>query len=502
MTLEVTFSRRHVHEIVTFGRYDSMESWDVVVVGSGPAALRSAIACADGGTTPLLVDEFGVGSSSGSPPVAGLATSIDENGPESHIEDTMNYGGNSSREEVVRRICNEAVPTLAELERWGLVLRRREGGLPHSSMVPGHTIARLTGCGDSTIREVNRVLEEQAIKRGIQRNTDSIPLGIVSDNNQVRGLITLNVINGEIEPIQAKAVILATEGHQGLWSTPSEGGGTGTMLALSVGIDLEGMDSTPRHPLTIRDCGIHIPIDVLGSGGRIRRENGDDVGPEEVLQGEQCVLDLRALDSEAENWFSQTSTRVMDRTGIDISREVIPLSPGVAYTTGGVPCDENGRVTFHGTTKEGLPAKLWFSGLYTAGRTAHTGMHGEAPLSGNLLLEELVTGKIAGSHASEWAIENNFGGKVQIDKAMNEASRKITALRESGGSPIGEFNSILSSAISISDSSKEAALEKIRKIRDSGIRLTDNSTIMNTELLAAIRLDGLASVAESILTTG
>ena len=53
-----------------------MESWDVIVVGSGPAALRAAIACADGGIVPLMVDEHGVGSASGASPVAGLAVQL------------------------------------------------------------------------------------------------------------------------------------------------------------------------------------------------------------------------------------------------------------------------------------------------------------------------------------------------------------------------------------------------------------------------------------------
>ena len=89
-------------------------------------------------------------------------------------------------------------------------------------------------------------------------------------------------------------------------------------------------------------------------------------------------------------WFSQTSSRVKDRLGIDISRDVIPISPNVAFTIGGVPSDESGRVIFDGFTDEGLPARLWFTGLYAVGRSANSGMHGEAPLPGNLLLEELV----------------------------------------------------------------------------------------------------------------
>ena len=186
--------RRHVHEIVTVGQLVSMESWDVVVIGSGPSALRAAIACAEGGVNPLMIDELGVGSASGANPVAGLAASIDEMDSKSHTEDTLISGGDATDQSVASRVCKEGVNTLAELERWGLVLRRREGGLPFAAIAPGHKSARLTGCGDSTVRETTRVLEEQVIKRGIRRNTDSLPLSLVTDNNQVRGVIILDVI--------------------------------------------------------------------------------------------------------------------------------------------------------------------------------------------------------------------------------------------------------------------------------------------------------------------
>jgi succinate dehydrogenase/fumarate reductase flavoprotein subunit len=262
------------------------------------------------------------------------------------------------------------------------------------------------------------------------------------------------------------------------------------------------MKSTPRHPLTIRDCGIHIPMDVLGSGGRIRRENGDDVGPEEALEGEPCVLDLRGINPDAKTWFSQTSQRIRDRLGLDISRDVIPLSPGVAYTTGGAPCDQEGRVIFEEKNTAGSSTGLWHTGLYAAGRSAHTGMHGNAPLPGNLLLDDLVSGKAAGAHAAGWVPSAQFGGSTQIDQAVQEASNRISSIREGEGVTVGNFASKLSSAISTGSSSKEAALVEIRGMKDSGIRLTDTSAVMNTEMVEALRLHGLASVAESILTSG
>ena len=140
-----------------------MESWDVVVVGGGPAALRAAIASADAGSSPLMIDSRGTGAASGGSPTAGLAASIEETDSSAHLEDTIAAGGDSVNEEVASRICSQAVSTLAELERWGLVLRRTEAGLPHACEAPGHTKPRLTGCGDSTLREVTRILEELSL---------------------------------------------------------------------------------------------------------------------------------------------------------------------------------------------------------------------------------------------------------------------------------------------------------------------------------------------------
>ena len=153
-----------------------MESWDIVVSGSGAAALRAAIASADAGTIPLMIESSGVGSASGSSPLSGLAASIDEIDSTAHRDDTVAAGGDATDKVAAARFCGEAVSVLAELERWGLVLRRREGGLPHTSEAPGHSRARLTGCGDSTAREVTRILEEQAIKRGVPRRSDLVPL--------------------------------------------------------------------------------------------------------------------------------------------------------------------------------------------------------------------------------------------------------------------------------------------------------------------------------------
>ncbi len=474
-----------------------MESWDIVIIGSGPAALRAAIASADAGTIPLMIDSSGVGATSGFPTLSGLAASIDEIDSTAHRDDTVEAGGESTDKVAAARFCGEAVSVLAELERWGLVLRRREGGLPHASEAPGHSRPRLTGCGDSTAREVTRILEEQAIKRGVPRRSDLVPLSLVMDNQQVRGVVVLDLMTGEIASIQSKAVILATEGHQGIWSAPSNGSGSGAALAAAAGVDLTGMTHSPRHPLTIRGTDMQLPLDLLGSGGRLRRESGEDAGPQAVLDGVGCVLDLRLLDAAASPWFAQTARRVRDRVGLDIATEVIPLSSSVAATTGGAPVDESGRVTFD-------DGSMWFTGLYAAGRSANTGMHGAGMLPGNQLLEDLVGGNSAGEHAGAWAANSSFSSSSLIEEAIQVERTRVMSLRGGAGESVGRVSTAMSSIMGNINGSRDektlnAAAVSIADLRETGIRVTDPSTVMNTELVTAIHLEGMIALAEAII---
>ncbi|MAZ23941.1 MAG: hypothetical protein CMB22_03930 [Euryarchaeota archaeon] len=473
-----------------------MESWGVIVLGRGPAALRAAISAADAGGSPIIIDGGSIGSGSGTAPLSGLAASVSETSPALHIEDTISMGGETTDKEAAARICDQAVATLAELERWGLVLRRDDSELPHLSGVEGHSVPRLAGCGDSTTREVTRILEEQAIKRGVTRRSDMLPISLVMDNNQTRGIVALDIESGNVIGIQAKAVILATDGYQGLWSDPANGAGTGAAISAGSGISLKGMENVPMHALTVSGTDLSIPMGVLGSGGRIRMETGEDTDSEAVLSGESCVLDLRAMGRESSEWFSQTASRVRDRAGLDISSEVLPLSPSVSATTGGVPVDENGRAVF----KEG---KMWYTGLYAAGRSCHTGMHGSRPLPGNVLLEDIVTGKAAGSHAATWASNASFGGAEEVSSAEMAAKNKVDSMFGSEGSPVGQVTRALSSAMSNIDGTGEesamaVAMAGINEISNAGIRVTDPSRSMNTELVSAIHLDGLLTIAKNI----
>lgn len=69
---------------------------------------------------------------------------------------------------------------------------------------------------------------------------------------------------------------------------------------------------------------------------------------------------------------------VLDRYGLALNRDLIPVRPAAHYLMGGVRTDLDGRTTVRG--------------LYAAGEAACTGVHGANRLASNSLLEGLVFG--------------------------------------------------------------------------------------------------------------
>ena len=177
---------------------------------------------------------------------------------------------------------------------------------------------------------------------------------------------------------------------------------------------------------------------------------------------------------------------------------MIPLSSIVAETTGGAPVDEHGRVTFDN-------GSMWFTGLYAAGRSAHTGMHGNNPLAGNILLEDLVGGHSAGQHAGEWAGHANFTSSSLIEDASDAAEDQLGKLASGSGNPVSQMSDSLKSIMSTVNGSRDEgslanATEGLARLRESGIAVSDKSRVMNTELATALRLQGMLTIAEAIVS--
>ena len=78
----------------------TLEAWDVIVLGDGPAALRSAVESAKAGASTLMLCENALGST---PHIAqdGLAASLLESNNRDHREDTIRSGAFFNDQDIV-----------------------------------------------------------------------------------------------------------------------------------------------------------------------------------------------------------------------------------------------------------------------------------------------------------------------------------------------------------------------------------------------------------------
>ena len=490
-----------------------MEAWDVIIIGEDVAGMRAAIAAADSGVSTLILTAGALGQGAGVPDSAGIAASVGEDDGIAHREDTIRNGSWLCDQDIVKQRCDSAVSIVAEMERWGLVLRRDENGLPQPQSLSGHANPRVVGCGDSTRRDLHRLLQEQCIKRGIPRRTDTQVIELVTESNSVRGLIALDLQQGELVGMQARAIIISGTSFTGAW-TGIPGSGSAAALALRAGVSLKNMEFQAWNPLFLKGTDLLLPSALLACGASIRSSDGTTIDhtstsltdiSQQTGTDAGAVLDARGMARDSILWFAGTVEQVASRSGLDINSEVIPIETRIECTLGGVPVDEEGRVILG-------EWGLWLTGMYATGDVACSGLNGSDLVSGNRLLDALAGGMQSGAHAGTWASEAALSDGESVRQALRR-NRDAMAQRldsgQSSGVGVGSISNSLTSTMSEfmglnrSAAGLEQAAENIRELADSvlNVLLHDSSPVMNNELAQLIELEGLIELSSAAVAS-
>ncbi|HKV37647.1 MAG TPA: FAD-binding protein, partial [Blastocatellia bacterium] len=219
-----------------------------------------------------------------------------------------------------------------------------------------------------------------------------------------------------IRALHARAVVLATGGAGQLYlhtTNPDVATGDGQAMAYRAGARVADLEFIQFHPTALAVPGAPrflLSEAMRGEGGILVNPEGGrfmpayderaELAPRDVVSRSiyfemqrggwsNVFLDLRSLDREfTRKRFPQIYTTCL-LYNVDISRDLIPVSPAAHYIMGGVRTDTFGRTSI--------------SGLYAAGEVACTGVHGANRLASNSLLEGLVFGARAGQAASQEA---------------------------------------------------------------------------------------------------
>ncbi len=383
---------------------------DVLIVGSGSAALRAAVEAARSGRRVLIVTKSRRTESNSFYAQGGIAAAIaDHDTPESHIQDTLKVGCGLSDHEMVEVVIREGAERVRELLEWGAPFDR-EGRRLSFGLEGGHSMPRVLHRGDET----GAMLEKELlghVKTRILENC--FALDLVVEDNSCWGAVVRHPRKGFVW-IRARSTILATGGLGQIFretTNPAVATGDGVAMAWRAGAELMDMEFMQFHPTTLYIAGASralISEAVRGAGAilRDRRKRAfmKDFHPNAELAPRDIVsrailhhmlqtkdtavyLDCRRIPGLPKKFPGLV--RLCARFGLDPAKDLIPVRPAAHYMIGGVRADAWGRTTV--------------KNLFAAGECAAVGFHGANRLASNSLLECLVFGKRAGAVAAQEA---------------------------------------------------------------------------------------------------
>jgi L-aspartate oxidase len=380
--------------------------YDYIVVGSGIAGLYIALLAIERGSVLVLtkgsIDDCNTKYAQG-----GIAVAMGkEDSPELHFKDTLAAGAGLSDPEAVSILTEEAADCIADLIRFGVPFDTLDGEITLTREA-AHSVPRVMHAGgDATGEYIEVTLSRQVHSSPVKVLENCLASQILVQRGKVVGVRALDSHTGSTEEYGCGFLILATGGAGRLFKYTTNSDvvtADGIALAFEAGAEISDMEFFQFHPTVLRLPGVApflISEAVRGEGGILRNVEGHRFMPDYAVEAELATRDIvaRSIVYEMKKTHSDrvfldvthlSSRRVTTRFphiyrfcrehGLDITKGLIPVAPAAHYLMGGV------KVNIWGETS--IP------GLFAAGETACTGVHGANRLASNSLLESVVFSK-------------------------------------------------------------------------------------------------------------
>jgi L-aspartate oxidase len=383
---------------------------DYVVVGSGVAGLRAAIELSEAGSV-LVLAKSDLSDSATSWAQGGIAVALsDEDEISLHEQDTIKAGDGLCRTEAVALLVEEGPKYITQLIEWGTEFDRAGTKLAFTREAAHSRSRILHAHGDSTGREISRALLARAHTiPHLHLRAHAFTTSLIVESGSVVGVRFIDELDGSQHEVRAGAVLLATGGLGRIYretTNPDVATGDGMAIAYDAGAVLSDMEFVQFHPtaLAVKGAPRFLLSEALrGEGGILRNVNlerfmkryneAQELAPRDIV-ARAIVSEMHRtgaghvyldMTKKTEEFLKKRFPRIYETCasyGLDLATDMAPVCPAAHYMMGGVKTDLCGRTS--------LP------GLYAAGETADTGVHGANRLASNSLLEGLVFGARSG----------------------------------------------------------------------------------------------------------
>ena len=168
---------------------------------------------------------------------------------------------------------------IKELDYLGVPFSRDEEGRIAQRPFGGASSPRTCYSADKTGHVILHTLYEQCLKRGVKFLNEWFLLDIVVSEEKLVGLVAMNIRTGEIHPIGAKTVVMATGGFGRMyWNRTTNAfnmTGDGTAACFEAGIPLKDPEFVQFHPTGLASTGILMSEASRGEGGHLINRDGE-----------------------------------------------------------------------------------------------------------------------------------------------------------------------------------------------------------------------------------
>ena len=499
---------------------------DIAIVGAGLAGLRAATAAAE------VSDKLDIAVVSKHHPLrshsvcaqGGTGAVMQEKDSfDLHAFDTVKGSDYLADQDVAEFFVRQAPREIILAEHWGCPWSRTEDGKIDQRAFGGHSYPRACFAADMTgFHEMHALYGKASSYSNIHFYDEWFVTSLTIENNRATGLTAIEMKSGEMHALSAKAIVIASGGHERIYEFTTFSHtttGDGMAMAYRAGAPLEDMEFVQFHPTGLVPSGVLITEGARGEGGYLINATGErfmkryapekmELAPRDVVSraeqteilegrglhgpyGPYIAIDLRHLgEAKINERLPLIRDVAIKLGGVDPVKEPIPVRPAAHYSMGGI--------------KANIQTETPISGLYASGECSCLSLHGANRLGTNSTSECLVFGAVSGEEAAKHALRTGLQ-EASHEKLVAEEKRVFDGILGSEGAESvakirDEMRRTMTEKVWIYRRGDQLAsgLKEIRQLKQrfKKIKVKDKGRPFNTGMLNALQLDFMLELGE------